>query len=99
MKDGKSRYCAQLVQPESVVQGHHVYKRVWTPFVGERLPIEIEKCNSNHARAVAVTKHGVVVGHLPRKISKNLWYFLKRGISGWCEITGRRKKGKRLEAP
>ena len=84
---------------ESVVRGHHIYKRIWTPVLGERLQVKVEEDNSNDARAVAVQKCGVVVGHLPREIARIVWYFLKRGGLGWCEITGRRKKGKGLEVP
>ena len=67
--------------------------------MGERLQVEVEEDNSNDARAVAVQKCGVVVGHLPRETARIVWYFLKRGGLGWCEITGRRKKGKGLEVP
>ena len=84
---------------ESVVRGHHIYKRMWTPMLDERLQIEIEKDNRNDARAVAVQKGGMVVGHLPRETVKIVWFFLRRGSSGWCEITGRRKKGIGLEVP
>ncbi len=48
---------------ESVVRGHHVYKRVWTPVVGEQLPVGVEEDNGNDPRAVAVRKSGIVVGH------------------------------------
>ena len=40
---------------ESVVHGHHIYKRVWTPLLGERLQID-EEDNIHDARAVAVRK-------------------------------------------
>ena len=90
---------AELFTLESVVRGHHIYKRVWTPMLGKKLQIAIEDDNSNDARAVAVQKHGMVVGHLPRETAKVVWYFLRRGGSGWCEITGRRKKGIGLEVP
>ena len=54
--------------------------------LGERLQIEIEDDNSNDAKAVAVQKRSIVVGHLPRETARIVWYFLKRGGSGWCEI-------------
>ena len=78
---------------ESVVHVHHIYKRIWTPMLGERLQIEIEEDDRNDARAVAIQKGGMVVGHLSRETVKVVWYFLRQGGSGWCEITGRRKKG------
>jgi len=39
-----------------------------------------------------------VVGHLPRETARIVWYFLKAGGNGCCEVT-RRKKGKGLEVP
>ena len=33
---------AELFTLESVVRGHHIYKRVWTPMLGEKLQIEID---------------------------------------------------------
>ena len=50
---------------EGNIRGHHVYKRVWTPHLGEQLRIQCEENNENDPRAVAVMKDSVVVGHLP----------------------------------
>ena len=67
MKDGKSRYTAlDSFDLESVVRGRYVYKRAWTPFVGQKLPIEIEKCNSNDARTVAVIEQ-LLCSHFQRR--------------------------------
>ena len=54
---------------ESVVRGHHVYKRVGTPCVGEQLMVQHEEDNPSDWRAVAVIKNDV--GHLPREIAKS----------------------------
>ena len=46
----------------SVIKGHHVYKAIWTPTIGEKLPVQFEDDNA-HERTVfprkgtAVTKH------------------------------------------
>ena len=48
---------------ESVVRGHHVYKCIWTPHVGEQLRLKHEENNENDRRAVAVLKDSIVVGH------------------------------------
>ena len=42
---------------------------------------------------------GMMVGHLPQETAKVVWYFLRRGDTGWYEITGSRKKGIGLEVP
>ena len=44
-------------------------------------------------------KDGIVVGHLPRKTARTVWFFLKCGGTGRCAITGKRKKGNGLEVP
>ncbi len=47
---------------DSVVRGHHVYKRIWTPTVGKQLQLRPEEDNESDPRTVAVLKHGVIVG-------------------------------------
>ena len=37
---------------ESVVRGNHVYKTVWTPFIGESLVVNCEIDNSHDSYAV-----------------------------------------------
>ena len=55
---------------ESVVRGHHVYKAVWTPVIGELLSLRAEDNNEHDDHAVAVVKGGDVVGHVPWAISR-----------------------------
>ena len=62
---------------ESVVRGHHVYKEVWRPIIGQELPVLSEPSNIHDQRAVAIYLDGVVVNHIPREIAKILWFFLK----------------------
>ena len=88
-----SESAGNLYVMESVVRGHHVYKRIWTPRVGEQLQLKHEEDNSNDVRAVAIAKDGIIVGHLPRELARTVCFF-KRGGTGRCEITGKRKKGK-----
>ena len=37
----------------SVVKGHHVYKAVWTPFLGEELSVQPEDHNDHDEHAIA----------------------------------------------
>jgi len=64
---------------ESVVRGHHVYKTVWIPFIGEILAVNREEDNSHDCHAVAVYLEDSVVGHLSRSISKVSWFFIMHG--------------------
>ena len=74
---------------DSVIRGHHVYKLIWTPRMGEQLPLRCEDNNVRDATAVAVVKGIVVVGHLPRVLARTVFYFLKRGNPA-SEGVGRR---------
>ena len=49
---------------ESVVRGHHCYKRIWRPLIGEQLALRYEEDNDHDRRAVAVIKDDAVVGHM-----------------------------------
>ena len=85
---------------DSIVTGHHVYKTVWTPFIGEILGTEQEQATNVHDRyAVSVMKKGKIVGHMPRTISKVSWHFLQHGGVINCKITGKRREGNGLEVP
>ena len=42
---------------ESFIQGFHIYKEVWTPFIGERLGCAREKSNREDPFAVAMKSH------------------------------------------
>jgi len=51
------------------VRGHHVYKEIWDPTIGEVMPGKREVGNSEDPLAVAMKRDRVIVGHLPRTIS------------------------------
>ena len=73
---------------ESYVRGHHVYHTVWTPVIGDVLPVKREETNLYDRFAVAVLKDGEVVGHVPRVLSKTTSFFLRyEGNVVFCEIT------------
>ncbi len=65
------------------VRGHHTYKRIWTPQVGERLETFCQEDNEHDKYAVAVHLENcaTVVGHI---FIKN-----KGDITG--EVSGRRR--------
>lgn len=54
---------------ESIVTGHHVFKNVWTPYVGE-LSSAQERENQHDRYAVSVKKREELVGHMPTRLSR-----------------------------
>ena len=63
-----------LFSCDSFVRGHHVYKDDWTPTLGEILECKREPQNEKDPNAVAVTKDGKVVGHVPLIYTRSLKY-------------------------
>ena len=49
----------------SVIRGHHVYKTVWSPFVGKILHLQTDARNVHDTHAVTIV---VMVGHAPREL-------------------------------
>ena len=62
---------------ETYIKGHHVYKEVWTPEVGEKLNVLMEPDNRVGNFAVYVKKDQTAVGHLrkrdPGKFAKTIF--------------------------
>lgn len=44
------------IKVDGVVRGHHVYKFIWTPFIGKELVLELEERNEHNGYAVSVKK-------------------------------------------
>ena len=55
------------VSIHSFVRGHHVYKKIWTPCVGEVLALQQDLGNVHDWFAVAVMAQpaATIVGHVP----------------------------------
>ena len=84
---------------DSVIRGHHIYKNIWTPFVGEILRVEQEVCNPENHFAVPIVKVETIIGHVPREVSCLFWHFIQHDGIVSCEITGHRKPSIGLEVP
>ena len=76
---------------ESCIRGHHIYKDIWTPVVDEELSCRREEGNISDPYAVAFIKSGVIVGHVPRRISATCNLFMQRGGAVMCKVTGLRR--------
>ena len=46
---------------ESVIRGHHIYKQIWRPLVGEILTLEREEDNNHSKFTVSLLKHATVL--------------------------------------
>ena len=68
-----------------------IYPRIfsWVAVDGEILKCERETSNRHDPFAVAIRKDGIMVGHVPQKISTICSLFLRRCGVIQCEITGR----------
>ena len=98
----------QSLELETYIKGHHVYKEVWTPEVGEKLNVLMERDNLADKFAVCVKKDQTVIGHLKKgdsgKFPKTIFYFLRSDTYCKCyaEVSGKRrnlKDGKVLQVP
>ena len=93
---------------QAYIKGHHVYKNIWTPEIGEQLKVRIELGNCVDKFAVCVEKNKRVVGHLKKresgKFTKIIFYFLRGDPYFSCiaTISGKRcnrKDGEGLKVP
>ena len=82
---------------EAMVRGYHCYQEIWQAIVGEELQTTRELGNIHDLYAVAVTRSGVTVGHISRKISSACSLFLWRGGEISCIVTGTRRYSSDLE--
>ena len=62
-----------------IVFGDIVYGTVWNSTIGKFLYCERDRDNARDRYCEAVKKSDIVVGHLPRKISRMCSLFLGRG--------------------
>ena len=75
---------------DSFVHGHHVYKDDWTPTLGEILECKREPQKEKALNAVAVTRDGKVVGHVPLIYTRYVSRLLElESSSVSCEVKGK----------
>ena len=77
---------------ESCVCGFHVYKDIWSPEIGDMMACQLEFGNIHGPYAVSiVTSNGNTVGHVPRTISTACTFFIRRGGTIICQVTGQKR--------
>ena len=75
----------------SAARGYRVYQDVFMPSIGEKLVTKQEFNNTMDKQAVKVETGDETVGHLPRKFSQIVWYFLACSGEISVEVIGRRQ--------
>ena len=98
-RDCRQKKMAMEIQ--SCIRGYHIYKTVWTPYIGETLPCFQENTNGHDPFAVKISRQlsgedQTTVGHLPRKISSVCSLFLKKGGLISATVCGSRRFSKDL---
>ena len=76
------------------IRGYHVYKKDWTPYIGEKLHFDQENDNQYDCCAVAVVRKSKnpitleanhkVVGHVPLEISRYIFFAMNHS----CTFSG-----------
>ena len=89
---------------ENTFRGHHVYKSLWTPDVGEELRVQIEEDNIFDEFAVAVFKDGNILAMFHESWQEPAGIFSRKKYSSMtCKIIGQRRlseiDGKGLVVP
>ena len=77
----------EIFGKESCVRGYRIYQEQWEATIGEELECQRERGNAADAYAVSVIKEGVIIGHLPRRISHICMLFIRRGRAIHCRVT------------
>ena len=97
------------ISHETQIKGHHVYKDIWAPELGEHLEVQCEPENPVDKYAVCLkTSNGTIVGHLKKgksgRFAKTIFYYLRSHPQANCitKVTGTRFNlfdGKGLQVP
>ena len=91
-------------------EGHHVYKDIWAPELGEHLEVQCEPENPVDKYAECLkTSNGTIVGHLKKgksggRFAKTIFYYSRSHPQANCtaKVTGKRFNlgdGKGLQVP
>ena len=73
------------------IRGFHVYKSIWTLFIGKTLLCSRETSNLYDPFAVKVLKTDEIVGLLPKMITSTCSIYLRKGGMITCTINGERR--------
>ena len=96
MIDFLENKAANQLEVKEIVRGYHIYKDIWEATLRENLECQRESRNIHDIYAVAVLKSGLVVGHVPKRISSICSLFLHAG-SIHCIVSGAKRYSANLE--
>ena len=77
------------------ITGHHIYKKIWSPVIGEKLNCQREPGNRKDPFAVAVLKNGNIVGHVAKEHLFRFNKLLREGKTVVAVVTGKRENKRR----
>ena len=91
----------EVYKVDSIARRHHVFKEIWTPFIGKDLECKRDVSNTRDAYAVEImqqeeTGSTAIVGHVPQKISAACSLFLQGEGSIGCIIMVNRQYSRDL---
>ena len=88
---------SHIFEFQSHATGHHVYKDIWAPTLGEKLSTTAEPENHHDKYVVKVLKDNEVVGHVSSDISKYCTSAILCGRTIKCEIAGKRQNKRGMD--
>ena len=77
-----SKYDSKTYQKVIVIEGHQIYKAIWTPTTGKELSVQSEDDNEHNEHSVAVIKDGLLWGIFDYHHGQKLCY--NRVVSSLC---------------
>ena len=80
-----------VLRVKNIVRGYYVCKDDWNPTIGDVFKLEIEEANRHNRYAVAVIVDEEIVSHVPREISKIIYYFIRNQGIATGEVQGNKK--------
>ena len=90
-----------MIEIDSWITGHHEYKRIWSPVIGQQLICRQYAGNPVDPSAIGVYLDNTLVGHVPRDIKDDILREIRRGFTVTATVTGPRGNTRRrgLEVP
>ena len=85
------------------MRGFHVYRDIWKPKLYQLVTCKRERNNVHHCFAIAgMTKvQGTlapsIIGHIPRELSRYIWFAIKRGATIQAKVISTKEKASTLK--